>query len=106
MAKPLEKEIVEQRLAKYPEPLRGDLRLMLGTPADQRDERLRVLAEKYEFYVAIDKYDRDNLLKDTYPDYQKAAEEAERKIFWLRSRLIHQPRVIRALWDRGDPSPT
>ena len=24
---------------------------------------------------------------------------------WLRSRLVHQPKV-RALWDRGDPSPT
>src|SRR5262249_12578723 len=105
MAKPLEKELVEQRLAMQPEELRDDLRRMLATPPDKRDERLKELADKYEFYVAIDKYDRDNLLKDTYPEYRQAAEDAESKILWLRSRLIHQPKV-RALWDRGDPSPT
>ncbi|MBI3865437.1 MAG: DUF1549 domain-containing protein, partial [Planctomycetia bacterium] len=105
MAKPLEKEIVEQRLAKQPPELRDDLRLMLATPPDKRDDRLKDLAEKYEFYVAIDKYDRDNLLKDTYPAYMQAAEETEKKLLWLRSRLVNHPKV-RALWDRGDSSPT
>src|SRR5262245_54631882 len=106
MAKPLENEIVEARLAKQPGELRDDLRLMLATPPDKRDDRLKDLAVKYEFYVAIDPNDRDNLLKDTFPDYRKAAEETEKKVLWLRSRLIHQPRLIRALWDRGDASPT
>jgi hypothetical protein len=106
MAKPLESEIVEARLAKQPAELRDDLRLMLAMPPEKRDERLKDLAVKYEFYVAIDPNDRDNLLKDTFPDYRKAAEETEKKLLWLRSRLIHQPRLIRALWDRGDASPT
>lgn len=106
MARPLEKEIVERNLARQPQELRDDLRLMLATPPEKRDERLKELAEKYEFYVGIDKYDRDNLLKDTYPEYRQAADETEKKQMWLRSRLIHQPRVVRALWDRGDPSPT
>jgi hypothetical protein len=79
---------------------------MLATPTEKRDDRLKDLAVKYEFYVAIDPNDRDNLLKDTYPDYAKAAAETEKKLLWLRSRLIHQPRLIRALWDRGDASPT
>jgi hypothetical protein len=106
LAKPLETEIIEAHLAMQPEELRDDLRLMLATPPDQRDDRLKALAEKYEFYVNIDPNDRDNLLKDTYPEYRKAAEETEKRLLWLRSRLIHQPRVVRALWDRGDPSPT
>ena len=87
------------------EELRDDLRLMLATPPAKRNDRLKSLAEKYEFYVNIDPFDRDNLLKDTYPEYRKTAEETEKKILSLRSRLIHQPSV-RALWDRGDPSPT
>jgi hypothetical protein len=106
MEKPLEKEIVEARLAKQPEELRDDLRLMLATPPDKRDERLKELAVKYEFYVAIDPNDHDNLLKDTFPEYRKVAEETEKKLLWLRSRLIHQPQFVRALWDRGDASPT
>src|SRR5262249_33297635 len=101
-----ETEIVEKKLAMQPEELRDDLRRMLATPPEKRDARQKDLAEKYEFYVAIDPNDRDNLLKDTYPEYQKTAEETEKKLLWLRSRLIHQPRLIRALWDRGDPSPT
>jgi hypothetical protein len=105
-AKPLEKEIIESRLAMQPQELRDDLRLMLATPPEKRDDRLKALAEKYEFYVNIDRFDRDNLLNDTYSEYRQAAEETEKKLLWLRSRLIHQPRVIRALWDRGDPSPT
>lgn len=104
-AKPLEEEIIESRLAMQPAELRDDLRRMLATPADKRDDRLKVLADKYEFYVNIDRNDRDNLLKDTYPEYRAAAEETEKTILWLRSRLIRHPKV-RALWDRGDPSPT
>jgi hypothetical protein len=106
MAKPLEQEIVERNLSRQPQELRDDLRLMLATPPEKRDDRLKELAEKYEFYVAIDKNDRDNLLKDTFPDYRQAAEETEKKLLFLRSRLIRQPRFVRALWDRGDPSPT
>lgn len=104
-AKPLEKEIIEKRLAKQPPELRDELRLMLATPPDQRNDRLKHLAEKYEFYVAIDKHDRDNLLKDTYPEYRKAAEETERRVLSLQSKQVHEP-YIRALWDRGDASPT
>jgi mono/diheme cytochrome c family protein len=105
LAKPLEQQIIERNLAKQPRELRDELRLMLATPPAKRNARLKYLAEKYEFYVNIDPFDRDNLLKDTSPEYRKAAEETERKILSLRSRLIPTPSV-RALWDRGDPSPT
>ncbi len=104
-AKPLEKAIVEARLAKQPPELRDDLRRMLATPPAKRDARLKELAVKYEFYVAIDPNDRDNLLQDTFPAYRKAAEEAEKETLALRSRL-GTAAVVRALWDRGDPSPT
>jgi hypothetical protein len=104
-AKPLEKEIIEGKLAKQPRQLRDELRLMLATPPAKRNARLKYLAEKYEFYVNIDPNDRDNLLNDTYPEYRKAVEEAEKKILALRSRQFPEP-YVRALWDRGDPSPT
>src|SRR5262245_52064746 len=78
---------------------------MLATPPAKRSPRLKDLAEKFEFYVAIDPNDRDNLLQDTYPEYQKVAEDTERKILSLRSRLSPGA-LVRALWDRGDPSPT
>jgi cytochrome c553 len=106
MEKPLEKEIIEKKLAKYPPGLRDELRLMLATPPAKRNARLKHLAEKYEFYVNIDPNDHDNLLKDTYPEYRKAAEETESKTLALRSRMRAWPSSIRALWDRGDPSPT
>ena len=101
----MEAEIIERNLARQPRELRDELRLMLATPPAKRNARLKYLADKYEFYVNIDPFDRENLLKDTYPAYRKAAEETERKILSLRSRLILSP-SIRALWDRGDPSPT
>jgi hypothetical protein len=104
-AKPLEKEIIEERLAKQPQELRNDLRLMLATPPAKRNARLKYLAEKYEFYVNIDPFDRENLLQDTYPEYRKAAEETERKILALRSQQSPAP-YVRALWDRGAPSHT
>jgi hypothetical protein len=104
-AKPLEKEIIEGNLAMQPPELRDELRLMLATPPAKRNDRLKYLAEKFEFYVNIDPFDRENLLKDTYPEYRKAAEETESQILSLRSRLNPAP-YVRALWDRGDPSPT
>ncbi len=78
---------------------------MLATLPAKRNARLKYLAERYEFYVNIDPNDRENLLRDTYPEYRKAAEETERKILSLRSRQVPAP-YVRALWDRGDPSPT
>jgi hypothetical protein len=104
-AKPLEKEIIEEKLARQPRELRDELRLMLATPPAKRNDRLKYLAEKYEFYVNIDPNDRDNLLNDTYPEYRKAAEETEKRILALQSKQLPAP-YIRALWDRGDPSPT
>ena len=104
-AKPLEDEVVEERLAKVPRELHDDLRKMLATPPDKRNDRLRYLAEKFEHHVRVDPFDRENLLKDRFPDYQKAAEETERKILLLQSEQIPEP-YVRALWDRGDPSPT
>ena len=76
------------------------LRLMLATPPAKRNARLKYLAEKYEFYVNIDPFDRENLLNDTYPEYRKAAEEAERKILSLRSRQIPEPYIRRAVGSR------
>ena len=104
-AKPIENRIIEERLAKAPRELHDDLRQMLDTPPDKRNERQKYLAEKFEHYLKIAPPDRQALLKDTDAQYRKAAEATEQKILALQSREHPEP-YIRALWDRGDPSPT
>jgi hypothetical protein len=104
-AKPLEEAVVEERLAKVPRELHDDLRQMLKTPLDKRNDRQRYLAEKFEHYLKVDPYDREDLLKYRYPQYRKAAQETEKKVLALQSREIPEPYIC-GLWDRGNPSPT
>src|SRR5262249_52402878 len=62
-AKPIEENIIEQRLAKAPRELHDDLRQMLGTPPEKRNDRQKYLGEKFEHYLKIDPPDRQALLK-------------------------------------------
>ena len=100
-AKPLKEKLLEKRLAALPEGLRDDLRQMLATPPDKRDERQKYLAGKFEQDLEISPAD----LKEADANYRKAAEEVEKQILVLKSRQVPEP-YIRALWDRGEPSPT
>jgi hypothetical protein len=91
----------EQRLAELPAELREPVRKMLATPEDKRSAAQKELAAKYEKRLKIDARE----LKRTDPAYRRAAEESERQVKLLEAELIPEPK-IRALWDRGDPSPT
>lgn len=99
--KALVAKYLEERLAQLPEVLHGDLKIMLDTPKDKRNEVQRYLAEKFEKSLRFDR----NTLKTIDPAFKKEAEEAEGKIKSLEGQRQPEPRV-QALWDRGEPSPT
>ena len=100
-AKPVKEKFLSLRLAELPEELRPDLREMLDTPPEDRTPAQKELAGKYEQGLKI----RFSDLEDIDPDYRKASEETAGKVKLLRARLRPEP-LIRALWDRGTPSPT
>lgn len=97
----LTKKVQQERLQALPPALHDDLRKMLATKADERDEAQKALAEKYEPRLKVSKRD----LKDSDPAYRQEAEQHEIQVKLLEAGKIPPPR-IRALWDRGVPSPT
>jgi hypothetical protein len=92
---------VEERLAKLPQSLHDDLRQMLATPADKRNEVQKYLADKFEATLKIDSAE----LRKIDPEFKKFAEESDQQIKAIEARRKPEP-MIHALWDRGEPSPT
>ncbi|MCU1274378.1 MAG: Protein of unknown function (DUF1553)/Protein of unknown function (DUF1549)/Planctomycete, partial [Bryobacterales bacterium] len=100
-AAPIKKKILDQRLSQLPSGLQDDLGKVLETPAEKRDNVQKYLAEKFEKVLKVEAHD----LKTTDGEYAKAADETERQIKLLEFQKHPEPK-IRALWDRGEPSPT
>jgi hypothetical protein len=98
--KNLKNKIIEQRIAAEPKDLQDDLRKLAATPPESRDEIQKYLAQKFELLFKVDKAE----LKHD-PSVAKESEEVEKKIKLLEYKMIPEPK-IRALWDRGTPSPT
>ncbi len=94
------KKFIEQRITAQPKDLQEDLRKLIATPDEKRDEIQKYLAEKF---AAVIKADPSQLKMD--PEFAKQSEEVEKKIKLLQYRMLPEPK-IRALWDRGTPSPT
>ena len=91
----------EAQLAQLPAVLRDDVSKALEATADRRTEIQKYLAEKFQKSMRID----DNELKKIDPDFKKTAEEVDKKLTALGQQRRPEP-TIRALWDRGEPSPT
>jgi hypothetical protein len=100
-AAPIQKKILDHRLAQLPSSLQEDLRKVLDTPAEKRDTVQKYLAEKFVKVLKIEPAE----LKAVDAYYRVAAEETERKIKLLEFEKQPEPK-IRALWDRGEPTPT
>ncbi len=100
-AAPIRKKLIDQRLAQQPAGLQEDLRKVLDTPADKRDAVQKYLAEKFEKILKVQPGD----LRSADPAYAQAADDTERQIKLLEFQRPPEPK-IRALWDRGEPSPT
>ena len=95
------KKEVDARLARLPQVLHDDLRTMLATPADKRTEIQKYLAAKFEKELRIDAAG----LKQIDPEFKKLSDETDAKVAALNATRRDEP-GIRALWDRGAPSPT
>ncbi|PYV36368.1 MAG: hypothetical protein DMG06_30890 [Acidobacteria bacterium] len=100
-AEPIKKKLLDQKLAQLPATLHEDLRRMLVTPPDKRNELEKYLAEKFEKILKIEPEE----LKRSDAGYKKEAEESERQVKLLEFRKLPEPKIT-ALWDRGVPSPT
>ena len=96
----LQTQIVEKQLSSLPQDLRDDLRRMLSTPPEKRNDHQKSLAQKYGHLVEVD----SDKLKEIDPEYKVWSEETGKKILILQSKKVPEP-YIRALWDRGEPSP-
>ncbi|WP_197442796.1 PSD1 and planctomycete cytochrome C domain-containing protein [Lignipirellula cremea] len=90
----------DEELAKLPAVLHEDLKKMLTTPAAERTAVQQYLAKKFEQTLALD----DKQVKAA-EGYQRPALAITRTIKQLEGEKQSQPK-IRALWDRGEPSPT
>ncbi len=92
---------LEERIAKLPEAIREDVRQMLVTPVEKRDEIQKTLAIKFEAEVSVTL----EALKNLDPDFKSFFDEMTQQIKDLNGRAQPKP-AIHALWDRGQPSPT
>ncbi len=98
---PVRKRLIVERLAKQPAGLRDDLRNVADTPADKRDAIQKYLAEKFGKILKVETAD----LRSAEPAYALSADDTERQIKLIEFQRMPEPK-IRALWDRGEPSPT
>src|SRR5437016_5929983 len=93
--------MLDQRLAQLPQGLQDDLRKLLDTPPEKRDPVQKYLAEKFEKLLKVEGAE----LKAADAEYRRTADDTERQIKLLEVKKPPAPK-IRALWDRGEPSPT
>jgi len=99
-SKEAKKRLIEKRIATQPKDLQEDLRKLVATPPEARDEVQKYLAQKFESVLEVHK---GELKAD--PAYEAESQEVQKKVKLLEYRMIPEPK-IRALWDRGTPSPT
>jgi len=98
---PLKQQYFEDRLAELPEALRTDVRRAVETEGDKRDEIQKYLNEKFKTTL----FPTDEQLKESNEDFKKEIEETEKQIESVETKRRPKP-MVRALWDRGEPSPT
>ena len=89
------------RLEKLPKSIREDVRGALAAVKAKRSVVQKYLANKFASLKTID----DEALKKLEPGYAKAVAATEKRIKQLEGQKKSQP-FVRALWDRGEPSPT
>ena len=101
----MEQEMVaaeqQQRIEKLPASIRDDVGRILVTPPAEQTEVLKYLAGKFGDHLKVT---REELLKIN-ADFKKSHDEIQQSIKTIREQAMPQP-LIRALWDRGEPSPT
>ncbi|MCH2201816.1 MAG: PSD1 and planctomycete cytochrome C domain-containing protein [Fuerstiella sp.] len=98
---PIRQQYLDKQIAELSETIRSDVRRAVDTAADERNEHQKELIAKFESTLFPD----DEQLKTFSEEFKKAVEEANKKTASLKKQRRPRP-MIRALWDRGEPSPT
>ena len=98
---PFRKQFLDEQFKTIPEPIRDDVRSALETEAARRSPVQKYLVAKFEKQLTI----TSNQLQNKHKQLAKAAKTRDTKIADLEKKIGPQP-MIRALWDRGEPSPT
>ena len=97
----LRAKVLAEELAKLPEEIREDTRIALTTEADSRTAAQKYLSEKFAKRLQPD----NASLRKQFPELVKLDKSTAAKIKDLEAKMPPEP-MIRALWDRGQPSPT
>ena len=93
------KKLIEERLSTLPEEDRQALRDLIATPVENRNSEQIELAAKYEKELDVATKPLGELGAKFPPDYKEIKSE-------LKLRQMGARPMIRALWDRGEPSPS
>lgn len=93
--------VYQEQLQQLPDVLRADVKAALELPAEKRNAVQSYLAGKFAKTL---RPERDELAK-LDPAFKQQAEPLERRLKELQNEQSPEP-TIRALWDRGEPSPT
>jgi mono/diheme cytochrome c family protein len=99
-ARELRQEHTAAQLATVPEPIRADLAATLKVEPGERSAIQKYLAEKFEAQLNL----TDKQLLEN-KEYKTFNDEVDAVVKGWESQIKEIPR-IRALWDRGEPSPT
>jgi len=92
---------ITKQLADLPAEMEQPLRELLNTSDNKRTGEQKALSKQYEKKLTI----TDKELIKQNKELTKLEKETENQVKSLQGQVPDQP-MIRALWDRGEPSPT
>ena len=92
----------EERISKLPPEVKFDLRIIASLPRGQGSDSQQLLARKYEQELRLPSRGQ---LKKLDAQFRKEIEKLEQQVKEQEQKRLPEP-SIRALWDRGEPSPT
>ena len=94
-------EFRETRIAELSEEERDSVRELLNTSKEDRTAEQKELAEKHGDLLDVS----DKQLRKEFPELAKLDKETAARVKKLQGQIPAEP-MIRALWDRGVPTPT
>ena len=99
--KPYRDRLLNERLAKFPEDVREDLRNLVETPKEERTEVQQYLARRFRETVKIS----DAKLAQTFSEFKDEYDKLKKPLADKKKQLRPVPK-IRSLYDMGgEPSP-
>ena len=100
--KPLREKLQEEKLAKLPEPVKGDLRRALDTPKSKRTPLEQYLVDKFEPSLKVDRKE----LEERFKDFKEEAATIHKAIQTAQIKLRPEPKIPAVFDVGGEPTPT